>query len=204
MAAPRPAAATPVVYSWTGTVSFIDPALQSEGPTFAIDDPVSFVVTIDDGVVGQPLSSGDASTYNPIDTTSLTMGDSFELAGGVFDFVGSITVQDSTTDAFRIDRQALPSASFPPDLGIYRPVQVIAVLRDSSGTVLPSQALPTSLAFEDFTSSELSLIYRDPGDFATSATVGISLSDVTVAIPEPQPAFLWALMGAAFFAVRKR
>ncbi|MGD2064185.1 MAG: hypothetical protein PVF51_11455 [Nitrospirota bacterium] len=203
-AAPRTAGAVPVTYIWTGAVSFIDPVLAAEGPSFAVDDPVVMAVTIDDGTVGNPLSSGDATTYSGIDAFSLTLGDDFEMAGGLFDFVGSITVQDAASDAFRIDRQALPSTPVPPDLGIYRPTQVIAVLRDSTGAVFSSQALPTSLALEDFTSTELTLIYRDPSEFSTFANVGIRVEGVSVTVPEPRPAALGILALAFVLAQRRR
>jgi len=204
-AAPRTVGAAPVTYTWTGAVSFIDETLVMEGPpSFAVDDAVVMVVTIDDGTVGNPFSGGTATTYSGIDAFSLALGDDFEMAGGLFDFAGPITVQDSTSDAFRIDRQALPTTPVPPDLGIYRPVQVIAALRDSTGDVFSSQALPTSVAFEHFTSSGITLIYRDPNEFTTFANVGIRVDGVSVTVPEARPAVLGTLVLGLFLVQRRR
>jgi hypothetical protein len=195
-AVPRPAGATPLIYDYTGSILGIGEELAAESLPFGVNDPVRLTVTIDDGATSTPLSSG-GTNYFPIDSYSLTLNESYQVDGDSLSSVSQVIVVDGTTDAFQARTQALPSASLPADFGIWRFAQIIAGLNDSSGSAFSSEVLPTSLDLDDFSFTELTVIFRNPDDQVMQQSVFATVTSVSVSVPEPG----LALLGAVALAV---
>lgn len=190
-----PARAFPIVYTLTGTIDFVDPDLAAATPPFAATDPFLLSITIDSGATSVSLG-GTGQQYFPMDAFSLTLAPGYVMAGTSSDFSTNVSVFDDAQDGFSAFTQASAGASLPPDLGIFRPMQIFLSLQDAAGATLSSTALPTALDIGDWTGLQsLQVVFREPGNLANQRSVFGTVTGVNVAVPEPAPGLFLVLAG---------
>jgi hypothetical protein len=196
-----PAFAVPLVYTLDGTIGFIDPDLAAESPPFALGDPFHFTFSLDSATPGSPVGGG--LQYNMVDSFAITLNSIYGVEA-IFPNppAGNIIVVDgSPRDQFQTNLQALPGAPFPPDLGIFRMMQVVTTLHDDAGATFSSDALPTSLDPSDWTYiNNVQMIFRDPNNLVDQRSVFGAVTFASVAVPEPGLAALLAVGFTAAFA----
>jgi len=190
-----PAAAFPIVYTLTGTIDSVDSDLAAGAPPFAPGDDFLLTVEIDSDATHVAVG-GTGLQYFPMDAFSLTLAPTYVMAGDATDFTTHVNVFDDTQDALQAFAQAFTTATLPPDLGIFRPMQIFATLRDGAGATLSSTALPTALDLADWTAEQsLQVVFREPGNLANQRSVFGTIDGLSVAVPEP--ALAWLLAPAA-------
>ncbi len=180
-----PASAINLIYTWTGTITSVDPALVAESPPFAVSDPFTATAVIDDSTVGTPTVNPGQLVYTPVGSISLTLNTSYTINGTPGSSSLGVRHDPGNFDEFRAAGSGVFSA---PDLGVWRPSIYAISLRETPGSVLASNALPTSLDINDWPNDLLLVTFIDTTSTLPNVSVQGDITGVSVTVPEPLPA----------------
>lgn len=175
------ASAASLVYTWTGTLTSVDPAIAAESPPFAVNDPFTATVEIDAATTGATTGNTGQLVYTPVTSISLALGGSYAIQGSPAASSLSVTHDPGSLDRFVSTGSSLFGV---PDLGIWSPSTFGLLLEDGAGALLASSALPTAVDPNDWESDAMSVAFA--GTTASQGTVLVQ-GDVTAlgVVPEP-------------------
>ena len=163
-----------------------------------------FVFSIDSTSSSSSPAPGVALYHSP-ETFTLTLGSSYTVDTSSPALAGNLSIEDGLPDQFQQNLQAFGSATFPPDLGGYRLVQIVTTLHNADGTALSGTGLPTSLDIADWGAlNHADIIFRDPNDPADQRSVSGTFTQMGVAVPEPGLGLLAATALLLAAATRRR
>jgi hypothetical protein len=191
-ASANPAAATPHTYTWTGTINFIDPLLEAAGPSFAVGDPFTLVFSIDSAATTTPVGT-TVLKYSPLDSISLTVNGTYTLAESPVASIANVTVENGIRDSLQAHYQSLlvPGSIMPPNVGVWRPGQIVAGIHDLTGSTLSGLTLPAALDINDWDFvREVGFFFVDSTNPGAPQGVYMTVTAVSVVVPEPGIAIL--------------
>lgn len=195
-----PASALSLVYTWSGTITSVDPAIAAESPPFAVGDPFSASAVIDASTTGLTTSNPDQLNYTPVTSVSLILNGTYTIQGSPFSSSLSVVHGSSGPDEFRATGSGLFGA---PDLGVWHTSTFQLFLSSGTGSVLANNALPTSLDINDWQLTSMNVTFADLTTMASPVAVRGTISGVGVTVPEPGPLAL-LVSGLAGLAVAGR
>lgn len=199
LAVPGAASALSIRYAFTGTIYGVDPALAS---AVGIGQAVSVVAVIDAATAPNP--SGSSTSGYAGAAVSARFGSLAAVADPLSSGIGVTDDHRKGGDALQISGTGLGAM---PAVGPFVATNIDLFLADLTGAVFSSQALPTALSLDDFTTDVASLRFRDPGSMNT-AGISADLTSVSVSVsvvPEPRVGLLAAALPVALaLHVRRR